>query len=83
MNRSPKGGLIIDDPYYEMSGLFFYGNRDALIETAAQVVAPTPEAPAVLHGAQEAIGAAHQAAPAPPAARHGRSLLRQAVLRRH
>jgi hypothetical protein len=31
LNRSPAGGLIIDDPYYEMSTIFFYTNRTALI----------------------------------------------------
>jgi hypothetical protein len=31
LNRSPHGGLIVDDPYYEMSGIFFYSNRTALI----------------------------------------------------
>lgn len=58
------------------------GAADALVETAAQAVAPTPEAPAVVLGAQEAIGANHTAPGTHPAARHGRSLLRQAVLRR-
>jgi CheY-like chemotaxis protein len=58
------------------------GAADALVETAAQAVAPTPEATAVLQGAQEAIGADHDAQPSPPRVRRGRSLLRQAVLRR-
>jgi undecaprenyl-diphosphatase len=58
------------------------GVADVLVETAAQAVAPTPEAPAVVQGAQEAIGADHAAPGVPPPARHGRSLLRQAVLRR-
>jgi hypothetical protein len=31
LNRSPDGGLIIDDPYYEMSTIMFYTNRTALI----------------------------------------------------
>ncbi len=31
LNQAPAGGLIVDDPYYEMSGLFFYTNRSALI----------------------------------------------------
>lgn len=31
LNRAPAGELILDDPYYEMSGLFFYTNRSALI----------------------------------------------------
>jgi 4-amino-4-deoxy-L-arabinose transferase-like glycosyltransferase len=31
LNRAPEGELILDDPYYEMSGLFFYTNRSALI----------------------------------------------------
>ncbi len=31
LNRAPAGGLIVDDPYYEMSAIFFYTNRTALI----------------------------------------------------
>jgi len=31
LNRAPEGGLIVDDPYYEMSSIFFYTNRAALI----------------------------------------------------
>jgi len=31
LNRAQPGELILDDPYYEMSGLFFYTNRSALI----------------------------------------------------
>lgn len=31
INRAPAGGLIVDDPYYEMSGVFFYTNRTGLI----------------------------------------------------
>jgi membrane-associated phospholipid phosphatase len=58
------------------------GAADALVETAAQAIAPTPEAPAVVQGAQEAIGADHDASPSPPRVHRGRSLLRQAVLRR-
>jgi hypothetical protein len=58
------------------------GAADALVETAAQAIAPTPEAPAVVQGAQEATGADHEAPPSPPPVHHGRSLLRQAVLRR-
>jgi undecaprenyl-diphosphatase len=58
------------------------GVADTLVETAAQSIAPTPEAPAVVHAAQEAIGTDHVAPPGPPRQRRGRSLLRQAVLRR-
>jgi hypothetical protein len=58
------------------------GVADTLVETAAQAIAPTPEAPAVVQGAQEATGADHDAPPSPPRVHHGRSLLRQAVLRR-
>ena len=58
------------------------GAADALVETAAQAVAPTPEAPAVVQAAQEAIGADHEAPPSAPRVHRGRSLLRQAVLRR-
>jgi hypothetical protein len=31
LNRAPEGGLIVDDPYYEMSGIFFYTNRTGLL----------------------------------------------------
>ena len=31
LNRAPAGTLIIDNPYYEMSTIFFYTNRPALI----------------------------------------------------
>ena len=31
LNRAPAGGLIVDDPYYEMSGIFFYTNRTGLL----------------------------------------------------
>ncbi|HLZ29071.1 MAG TPA: phosphatase PAP2 family protein [Chloroflexota bacterium] len=58
------------------------GAADALVETAAQAVAPTPEAPAVVQAAQEAVGTDHGGTPSPPSRRRGRSLLRQAVLRR-
>jgi undecaprenyl-diphosphatase len=58
------------------------GVADVLVETAAQAVAPTPEAPAVVRGVQQAVGADHQAPPTPPSVGHGRSLLRQAMLRR-
>jgi undecaprenyl-diphosphatase len=58
------------------------GVADTLVETAAQAIAPTPEAPAVVQGAQAATGADHEAPPSPPRVHHGRSLLRQAVLRR-
>lgn len=58
------------------------GVADTLVETAAQEVAPTPEAPAVVAAAQAAIGTDHAAPPVPPARRRARSLLRQAVLRR-
>ena len=58
------------------------GVADTLVETSAQAIAPTPEAPAVVQAAQEAIGADHDALPSPPRVHHGRSLLRQAVLRR-
>jgi undecaprenyl-diphosphatase len=58
------------------------GAADVLVETAAQGVAPTADAPAVVAGAQEAIGADPVAPPRRPDVRHGRALLRQAVLRR-
>ena len=31
LQHSPKGGLIVDNPYYEFSSIFFYTNRTALI----------------------------------------------------
>ena len=51
-----------------------------LAETAAQAVAPTEEAPVVLEAAQEVLAAPPTAIP--PDEDAGRSLLRQAVLRR-
>jgi undecaprenyl-diphosphatase len=51
-----------------------------LAETAAQAVGPTAEAGAVMAAAQEALGTVP--AGAPPATERGRSLLKEAVLRR-
>ena len=31
LNQAQPGGFILDDPYYEMSGIFFYTNRTGLI----------------------------------------------------
>ena len=31
LNRDQKGGFILDDAYYEMSSIFFYTNREALL----------------------------------------------------
>jgi 4-amino-4-deoxy-L-arabinose transferase-like glycosyltransferase len=31
INRAPRGGLIVDNPYYEFSSIFFYTNHEALI----------------------------------------------------
>jgi len=31
ISRAPVGGLIVDNPYYEFSSIFFYTNRTALI----------------------------------------------------
>lgn len=31
LNRAQPGGFILDDPYYEMSGIFFYTDRTGLI----------------------------------------------------
>jgi undecaprenyl-diphosphatase len=53
-----------------------------LVEAAAQAVAPTPEAPEVLEGAQKALGTRPVRRPVPPAAWRGRDLLKAAVLRR-
>jgi hypothetical protein len=30
-NHAPPGGLIVDDPYYEFSSLFYYAHRTGLI----------------------------------------------------
>jgi undecaprenyl-diphosphatase len=58
------------------------GVADTLVEVTAQAVGPTPDAPAVMSAAQEAMGTDHGVPPSPPGVRHGRSLLRRAVLRR-
>jgi undecaprenyl-diphosphatase len=52
----------------------------ALVETAAQAVAPTPEASAVVEAAQEAPGGVK--APAGRRTERGRELLREAAIRR-
>jgi undecaprenyl-diphosphatase len=52
------------------------------VEIAAQAVAPTVEAPAVVEAAQRTIEADHGPKRGARAARRGRSLLRRAVLRR-
>ena len=31
LNRAPSGGLIVNDPYYELSTIFFYANRTGLM----------------------------------------------------
>jgi undecaprenyl-diphosphatase len=49
-----------------------------LAEAAAQAVAPTAEAPAVVKGAQAALGPT----PSPPEAERGRALLQEAALQR-
>lgn len=52
--RAPQGGLIIDDPYYEMSTIFFYTNRTALIlngrRNNLEYGSYAPGAPAVFIG---------------------------------
>jgi undecaprenyl-diphosphatase len=58
------------------------GGADALVEIAAQAIAPTSDAPTIVEAVQEAIGTQHDAPAKSPRVRHGRSLLRQAVLRR-
>jgi membrane-associated phospholipid phosphatase len=59
------------------------GTANALVETAAQAVAPTPDAATVVDASREALGVDHAAGPSSSSGvRHGRSLLRQAVLRR-
>jgi len=55
------------------------GLAAALVETAAQSIAPTPAAEAVTRGAQAAMS---PAVPSPPPADRGRALLQEAALRR-
>ncbi len=31
LNHAPPGGLIVDDPYYEFSSVFYYGNRTGFL----------------------------------------------------
>jgi 4-amino-4-deoxy-L-arabinose transferase-like glycosyltransferase len=31
LNKAPQGGLIVDNPYYEFSSIFFYTNRTGLM----------------------------------------------------
>ncbi len=54
LNKAPAGGLIIDDPYYEMSGIFFYTNRTALIlngrKNNLEYGSYAPDAPKVFIG---------------------------------
>jgi 4-amino-4-deoxy-L-arabinose transferase-like glycosyltransferase len=54
LNRAPEGGLIVDDPYYEMSAIFFYTNRTALIlngrKNNLEYGSYSPGAPAVFIG---------------------------------
>ncbi|MES1261556.1 MAG: glycosyltransferase family 39 protein, partial [Acidobacteriota bacterium] len=57
LNRAPAGGLIIDDPYYDMSGIFFYTNRSALIlngrKNNLEYGSYAPDAPRVFIGDSE------------------------------
>jgi len=59
LNRAPPGGLIIDDPYYEMSGIFFYTNRSALIlngrKNNLEYGSYAPDAPKVFIGDAEFV----------------------------
>jgi undecaprenyl-diphosphatase len=55
------------------------GLASALTTAAARSVAPTPEAPRVLEAAQHAL---QPGAPVSPAAKRGRTLLKEAMLRR-
>ena len=51
-----------------------------LVKAAAEIIAPTPEAPAVLDAAQQVL--IERPVPEPPEVRRGRDLLKKAVLRR-
>lgn len=53
-----------------------------LTEAAAQAVAPTSEAPAVLEGAQEAVGTRPEPGVTEPEVSAGRSYLKRAILKR-
>ncbi len=54
LNKAPTGGLIVDNPYYEMSGIFFYTDRTALIlngrRNNLEYGSYSPEAPHVFIG---------------------------------
>ena len=59
LNRAPEGELILDDPYYEMSGLFFYTNKSALIlngrKNNLEYGSYAPDAPRVFIGDGEFV----------------------------
>ena len=54
LNHAPQGELILYDPYYEMSGLFFYTNKSALIlngrKNNLEYGSYAPDAPQVFIG---------------------------------
>jgi hypothetical protein len=54
LNKAPQGGLIVDDPYYEMSSIFFYTNRTGLIlngrKNNLEYGSYSPDAPQVFIG---------------------------------
>ncbi len=54
LNKAPAGGLIVDNPYYEMSGIFFYTDRTALIlngrKNNLEYGSYSPDAPRVFIG---------------------------------
>ena len=59
LNKAPAGGLIVDNPYYEMSGIFFYTDRTALIlngrKNNLEYGSYSPEAPHVFIGDTEFV----------------------------
>jgi 4-amino-4-deoxy-L-arabinose transferase-like glycosyltransferase len=59
LNKAPRGGLIVDDPYFEFSSLFFYTHRQALILNGRvnnlEYGSYAPGAPHVFIGDQEFI----------------------------
>lgn len=54
LNKAPDGKLIVDDPYYELSSIFFYTNRTALIlngrRNNLEYGSYSPDAPKVFIG---------------------------------
>ena len=60
LNQGQPGGFILDDPYYEMSGIFFYTNRTGLIlngrKNNLEYGSYAPGAPHVFIGDADFVG---------------------------